>query len=441
MSEIDDDLPPEGVDLDAPFEAESPLAKLTLEAKASFTPVGLATRDIDWAAQEERLTMRLELERAREARSRKKQLAIGAGMSLALAAGMIFLLSAPPETHAPSSPTREVASIVKGGLRGATPRAAGSDPSVLVEGDTLDVADGPLVYERQAAKAGEPRRAIWALDPAGETSARAKVVKASSTLVVALERGALEADVTPVRDGEAFAVDVSAESGTTRVAVHGTHLRVARRGDQLVVDLTEGVIALGEPSQGRTEGMEIKAPAHVEMTIGKSPASARIAHENVRPAWSLDSVAEGHAPAPAPSTLQPVAPAGSGSAQALVPQRHPEAALLWPSAPSSSSVGLQAPEPAASAPVVPVVALSEGAARTAIQVDLKRCAVQGNPGKGVAVSIESTLTIDVRADGSVSGTRFDPPLAPAIQECTSKAVFARHIEGPRSFTVPVKFQL
>jgi hypothetical protein len=439
MSDIDDDLPPEGVDLDAPFEPEGPLAKLTLEAKASFTPSGLGTRDIDWAAQEERLAMRLELERAREARSRKKQLAIGAGMSLTLAAGMLFLLSAPPETRAPSTPTREVASIVKGGLRGATPRAAGSDPSVLNEGDTLDVADGPLVYERQAAKAGEPRRAIWALDPAGETSARAKVVKASSTLVVALERGALEADVTPVRDGEAFAVDVSAESGTTRVAVHGTHLRVARRGDQLVVDLTEGVIALGQPSEGRTEGMEIKAPAHVEMTIGKSPASARIAHENVRPAWSLDSVAEGHAPPPPPA-LQPTAPAGSGSAQAqLVPQRHPEAALLWPSAPSSGSV--QTAEPVASAPAAPAVALSEGAARTAIQVDLKRCAVQGNPGQGVAVSIESTLTIDVRADGSVSGTRFDPPLAPAIQECTSKAVFARRIEGPRSFTVPVKFQL
>lgn len=440
MSDIDDDLPPEGVDLDAPFEPESPLAKLTLEAKASFTPSGLGTRDIDWSAQEERLAMRLELERAREARSRKKQLAIGAGMSLALAAGMLFLLSTPPETQATSTPTREVASIVKGGLRGATPRAAGSDPSVVAEGDTLDVADGPLVYERQAAKAGEPRRAIWALDPAGETSARAKVVKASSTLVVALERGALEADITPVRDGEAFAVDVSSESGTTRVAVHGTHLRVARRGDQLVVDLTEGVIALGQPSEGRTEGMEIKAPAHVEMTIGKSPASARIAHENVRPAWSLDSVAEGHAPAVLPG-VQPAAPAGSGSSQAqLAPRQTP---VLWANtAPSTSASAVQAPEPASTpAPVPPAVALSEGAARTAIQVDLKRCVVQGNPGKGVAISIESTLTIDVRADGSVSGTRFDPPLAPAIQECTSKAVFARRIEGPRSFTVPVKFQL
>lgn len=440
MSDIDDDdLPPEGVDLDAPFEPEGPLAKLTLEAKASFSPRGIGTRDIDWAAQEERLAMRLELERAREARSRKKQLALGVGMSLALAAGMLFLLSAPPEATSPSAPAREVASIVKGGLRGATPRAAGSDPSLLVEGDTLDVADGPLVYERQAAKAGEPRRAIWAVDPAGETSARAKVVKASNTLVVSLERGAIEADITPVRDGEAFAIDVSSESGTTRVAVHGTHLRVARRGEDLVVDLTEGVIAIGAPSEGRTEGMEIKAPAHVELGIGKSPASARIAHDNVRPAWSLDAVAEGHAP-PAPPVVQPTAPTGSGSSQAQVlPQRHPESAMLWPSGPSTPASGTGT-EPASSAPA-PAVALSEGAARTAIQVDLKRCVVQGNPGKGVAISIESTLTVDVRADGSVSGTRFDPPLAPAIQECTSKAVFARRIEGPRSFTVPVKFQL
>ena len=113
--------------------------------------------------------------------------------------------------------------------------------------------------------------------------------------------------------------------------------------------------------------------------------------------------------------------------------------MLWPSGPSTPASGTGT-EPASSAPA-PAVALSEGAARTAIQVDLKRCVVQGNPGKGVAISIESTLTVDVRADGSVSGTRFDPPLAPAIQECTSKAVFARRIEGPRSFTVPVKFQL
>jgi hypothetical protein len=58
----------------------------------------------------------------------------------------------------------------------------------------------------------------------------------------------------------------------------------------------------------------------------------------------------------------------------------------------------------------------------------------------VRVSIDSELSIEVRADGTVAGTRFTPPLAPAIQECASGAIFARRIEGPRTLIVPVKFE-
>ena len=108
-----------------------------------------------------------------------------------------------------------------------------------------------------------------------------------------------------------------------------------------------------------------------------------------------------------------------------------------PRPPDASAQGSTPAMPSASA--APIVMLSEGAAKTALQVDVKRCAAQVAGKTGVKISVESTLTIDVRADGSVASTRFDPPLSPPIQECAAQAAFARHIEGPRSFTVPVKF--
>ena len=59
-----------------------------------------------------------------------------------------------------------------------------------------------------------------------ERGTRATITHSQGALVLALDEGAVEAQVVPVPSGEAFAVDV----GSSRVAVHGTHLRVARAG-------------------------------------------------------------------------------------------------------------------------------------------------------------------------------------------------------------------
>src|SRR5258708_4662206 len=79
--------------------------------------------------------------------------------------------------------------------------------------------------------------------------------------------------------GEAFAVDVVNPDGTSsRIAVHGTHLRVARDGDHVVVDLSEGVVSIGAPARvGSTYGELVTAPAHAELTAGVS-ASLRVDH-------------------------------------------------------------------------------------------------------------------------------------------------------------------
>lgn len=425
-TEDEDDLLPDDIDLDAELAAYegsplSALARLTAEARDEKR--GFLPPETDFSLSEQKLVLRLDTERAILKRSRRSQLGAGLVMSFALAAGALFLLGRP----APEAPTGNVAPTIaftsKGGPKGGTLRTDSADPAGFVVGDTVEVADAAIVFERAAEAPGHPRRAIWAVDPSGEpTGARLKVSKADATLVLSLERGAVEADVTPVRDGEAFAVDVVGAAGTTRIAVHGTHLRVSKKGDSIVVDLTEGVIALGAPRDGRTEGREILAPAHVELVAGTDPAKAQVRQDQVRTAWTLDAIAEGRSPSsPFPSLVAP-AHSASASSGAMVP-KHPTVA----------------PSVAPAASVAPIVALSEGAARTAIQVDMKRCAAQASGKTGVAISVESTLSVDVRADGTVSGTRFDPPLSPAIQQCAAQAVLARHIEGPRSFTVPVKF--
>jgi len=423
---LDDDEPlPADIDLDAELARDdaSPLTRLLAEARDENR--GLLPRAGDYSLAEQRLLLRLEMERAIQKRARRMQIASGVTMSLALAAGAIFILSRPsaplPERTAPTP----LAFSAVGGPHGGNLRTDSEDPAGFVVGDALEVSDQPLVFEAKDATAGLPRKAIFAMDPTGEKSgARIKVTKSVGTLVLALERGAVEADVTPVRNGEAFAIDVAGPSGVTRVAVHGTHLRVAKAGNLITIDLTEGVIALGAPRDGRTEGREIKAPAHVELEAGSEPGAARVSSEP-RAAWPLDLVSEGRSPL---APLQ-VLPAASLGPTARAAPKHGGAPGPGPStsgAPAASSA--------------PVLLLSEGAARTAIQVDVKRCTAQGAAGSGsVAMHVESTLTVDVRADGSVSATRFDPPLAPAIQECAAQSVLARHIEGPRSFTVPIKF--
>jgi RNA polymerase sigma-70 factor (ECF subfamily) len=318
----DDDELPEDIDLDAELAnaGPSPLTRLLAEAKSETT--GYVPPAGDFSLAEQKLLLRLETEIAREKRSRRSQLAAGVVASLALAAGAAFLLGRPvsPEVLSQVPTAEPLAFTVVGGPKGGNLRTDSEDPAGFVVGDTVEVADQPLVFERSGVGKGTPRRAMWALDPAGETAgARIKVAKGGDTLVLTLERGAVEADVTPVRDGEAFAVDVAGPAGTTRVAVHGTHLRVAKQGNKITVDLTEGVIALGAPSEGRTTGREIVAPAHVELEAGASPSAAVVSNAGVRAAWVLEAVAEGRSPS---LPLPGIPPHASASPSHAVPPKH-----------------------------------------------------------------------------------------------------------------------
>jgi hypothetical protein len=143
----------------------------------------------------------------------------------------------------------------------------------LRQGDSVETRGAKAVFDA-------PARVSWLL----EDESKVRVERAGSAgaggdsapVLLALSQGALEAQVTPVASGEAFAVDV----GGTRVAVHGTHLRVARNGDHVVVDLTEGVVSIGAPPKvGSTYGSLVMAPAHVEFQAGNPAGSLVVEHE------------------------------------------------------------------------------------------------------------------------------------------------------------------
>lgn len=408
-------LPAQEGEASAPSSAEAlALAAVLREAKSAYVPD--ERRAGDWVAAEQRIFFRLEAERKRKIRERRSRLSVGVGFALAAAAAVLVVVRKPEPPQKPA-PVAEV-SRLRGGPQGTQLSSDGVELArggELAVGRSLTARGGPVVFERAGDTPTQPRKVIWAMDPGTEADTAARVSQADTTLVVVLERGAIEADVTPVSHGEAFAVDVRGAGGqVVRIAVRGTHLRVARAGDRVTVDLTEGVIAIAARRDDRstelTRGSKVTAPAHVEFDPDALDATLTIAPKGVRPALSLDALAEGHLPPlaevhdPPPHTAAPL------------PRKPP-------------------PEIRA-----PVQVLSTSAARSAIAVDIKRCAVQLPHRNGVSISISSTLTLEVREDGSVSNIHADPPLSPALQDCVSKAVFPRRMEGPR-VVVPVSFDL
>ena len=195
------------------------------------------------------------------------------------------------------------------------------------------------------------------------------------SIVLALRVGAVEAQVTPVAMGEAFAVDVDG----VRVAVHGTHLRVARAergGSWVVVDLSEGVISVGAPPKaGSTMGVLVTAPAHVEFSTTDVDRTLRVEHDPARVRAPVDPAAIGSAvdslretapgtreatPEPMPQDIgQDTSEAKSGDSPATPRSTHP-ANHPHPAAPV---VAVVAP-PAPLTPIERLASASAGAART-----------------------------------------------------------------------------
>lgn len=231
---------------------------------------------VDWKSVDEKLFARIEQEprplaNAEAPEQGARVVWIGSAITLAAAAAALVLVhpaSSGVDSHAQAPQSAGL--VAAGDVEGHVPGAQ------LARGDRIDVVDQVAYFEA-------PGAVRWSA-PHGSLL---HVEHAASPLVLSLDKGAAEAQVTPVPNGEAFAIDVTASSGeVVRVAVHGTHLRVARDGDKITVDLTEGVVSIGAPPRrGSTIGQLVTAPAHVELDA-RDLSSVRVDHapSAVRPA-------------------------------------------------------------------------------------------------------------------------------------------------------------
>lgn len=381
-------------------------------------------KDVHWEAVDEALFARLAQERRVEAmRSvglRSPAWVVGAG---AMAAAACFALVA--GTLRTTSPVLETPVVVAAPTAGNVIALQGGG-ELLVDGKPSGIGTvlrlGDVVEARgTSATVERPGKLTMQL----EAGSRARVTHVQGALVLALETGAVEAQVVPVASGEAFAVDV----GTSRVAVHGTHLRVERDDRDgaeahVRVDLTEGVVIVGvAPREGSTVGTLVTAPAHADFVAGDAPRDLLVSHEaeKIRPAIAFG--------AGAPPAL----------AREVVP---PPPRPIDPPAPAAplGMIGRHPPTPAAS-PAPPPPPQPDPAAPTILASAVRSCMAARPSAENVTVVVSTTLHMDLDADGNVKAARFDPPVAADVNACAAPVIYRTRFTHGGSADVTVDFKV
>jgi len=406
--------------------------------------------DVDWGKMEEPLFARVAAEaRAHAAiaqyEGKRRTWVVGA-MVLAVAASVPLFFAG---THDATLDTtavvrdpsagdvswKETNAVVHVTRAGVAHDAAVGESVAL--GDVIEPKSGRVVFVRTEAAGGG---VTWD----AEDNARVEVRATRGTLVLALMRGAVEAQVAPVANGEAFAIDVEG----TRIAVHGTHLRVAREGTRATIDLREGVVSIGPPPRaGSTYGDLVTAPAHVEFDSSDLQGTLKITHEatRVRAAAPLERPRDDarvarherapEAPpvtAPAPRPLTPVAPAPLAAAPRPSPVA-PVPVSVSPSSASPASVVAPVPPP----PMPPQV--DPNPERT-ITDAVRACeSTHVAQATGVVVTVRTSLELHVGDSGMVQSARFDPPLAPDVQQCAVRSIYGTRFSTPGSASIPIDF--
>ncbi len=425
--------------LDVPPARSGALDRLIDEAKRESLP---KVSNEAWAAMESRLLAQLSAERSsltanaagarapRFTRRRALTVGLGGGMLVAAAAALVLFSRVAPRVPRAEIVTRPAATERVGALRAVVGSGdirirgvkAGGGYELHV-GDPLDVSGARAVFER-------PEKVYWLLEGVAADSraatAHARVTSADSSLVVALDDGAVEAKVTPVPFGEAFAVDIAADQTTVRVAVHGTHLRVARSGTRITVDLTEGVVSIGiPPATGLTHGTDVIAPAHVEFDAGDLPGTLRV----------------DYAPASVRAAI-PLGPFEGPTEKTPTTLQDPMSGVLLPRPPlPSGRVADRAQPPTPGGFAFVDAGRRAVSSRQALAQAVRECASRSPPNGNVRASVSSSLTLTLNSAGEVEATKFDPPLQPDIQTCAGTAILGMRFDVPMSqaITVPIAF--
>jgi hypothetical protein len=392
--------------------------RLVREARAELGTK--EARDMDWAELDRALFRRIEAAQRAEVAPRRggRWALVVVGLSVPTAVALLEMGTTRGPPVIESAPGQAVAAEDSAGSVVAVEEGGGQ---LLVNGKTAVVGTslhgGDIIEARGVRVTVErPGKLTWVL----ERGAGATVRRVQGALVLALQRGAVEAQVVPVPSGEAFAVDV----GSSRVAAHGTHLRVARIGERVMLDLSEGVASVGEaPRTGSTVGALVTAPAHAEFTIGDVEATMAVTHD--------------------PAALR--APVRLGSSTSTQGGPLPVALTAAPKADLAgvrSTGGAAHPEGhAASAASSRSVSPTEVPADVAIASAVRSCLAGRPRADNVTVVVSTTIHLALRSDGTVRSARFDPPVAPDVNACATGAIYKARFARGGSVEIPVDLTL
>jgi len=400
-----------------------PLDKLVREARSE-----LGTREVqgvDWNAVDAALFDRIAKERRAERGSFPSiRLRTWHFASVALA-GAAIIAVALGQPHRPIS----VPGTHPNHDESANARQDESAGTIVnTEGDGPVLVDGASVSRGTSLRLGnvlEPRGANVTVERPGkltmilERGSRVRVTQVVGTLVLALEQGAVEARVVPVASGQAFALDIQ----DARVAVHGTHFRVARTGARVAVDLSEGVVSIGRVLEvGAMRAPLVTAPAHAEFVATDVAGTLTVTHEPS--ALRAPAVIRSAAPTTVVATLPPQRPRTETAPTRSV---SPEAGADRP----ETHAGKAAPpaaEPRSDADV-------EGELANAVRA----CMAERPHAENVTIVVSTTLLLDLNADGSVRAARFEPPVALDVNECATKSIYKTHFGHGGMAAIPVDF--
>ncbi|WP_394825832.1 FecR domain-containing protein [Pendulispora albinea] len=417
--------------------SKAQLDAILREVREDLVPPGRGP-DGDFSAVDAKLFARITKEQATPERDRipvlpartlaRSRYFWGGTALVAAAAAAIFVIRHPAPAVPGEGPLAEATQS------GAADRNHPSSPSSELGAESAAAAfqtregRGDI---RIAGKVAEPGHVLGASESVETTDARATFVSGQEArpavtwlleershvdvrhvqmpLTLALSQGAVEAQVAPVPQGEAFAVDIDG----VRVAVHGTHLRVSREGRHVTVDLTEGVVAIGAVPQsslaGLTEGTTVTAPAHVEFDTANLLASFRI----------------DRAPA---------------SVRAAVPLAQARTEGTRPAARDARDVqGAAQPEKPASARTAngnPAAAPSQRSEEI-IAKGVRACVANQLREATVHVTVSSKLSLKIGDDGMVRMAQFNPPLAPEAQECASRIIYKTRFPRGGDIEIPL----
>jgi hypothetical protein len=268
----------------------------------------------------------------------------------------------------------------------------------------------PAPLARRVKTGDAPQRfehaglASWVLEP----NTQARVTEQRDVILVELDEGAVQVDVVPQPVAERFVV----LAGKTRVAVRGTLFRVARIGEQVEVDVEHGTVSVGEAGE-HGEAVVASPEREAPITLVRGPSGGT---------FRLD----GHPGQVRPVKLFSGQPAGEQGANT-----HAEADPPSPPPPSenkpagSARASGSTPSPTHGEPARPAQGVDQSALKARATAAAATCFEQNaRLPAGVNVTVTTTLSLELGANGKITSYTFSPTLAPAVVSC-----FAARVAG------------